>query len=684
MVAVERMARTTAETRLKETEDNLAAAESAMRAMQLHLQSLPAPATSPPSGTVQQQRRYLASHLPYGEFLQFISHLRSLRPLKETSKAIFPPPNINTLVAQAFIARAITEDHDPTIRLDSAPTLSYFSRRNVGPAIIAGELIIEPVSASTVIAAATSPAHDINCSLCGKPVFPSAVPQSPSASHFGPPPLHPTQQKQSRFSLKPFFNATASPSGTNASPSQSPLASPVPAGISATSFAPVYIFKVNRPAATASSTSEKDAKLYPLCHTGWCLERLRAACELWHFVRTGIIQVVWMGDDGYLLPSELRGHSAPTPTADNTRRVSGASVTASTSDLPTDGERPPMPERKKSSGWGSLGFKLGSNEPKPSNTGGSWFGKSGSASPPKTTIGLEQGLLEKEETGLGAPIDLQTPARGDNNTSEITAVTEETSEDSKGDVPRIERQDASPVASLTTIVPANGQSEGVEESDNLKPALSRTGSANSLATSNGGTEEGMFSTPKGQANDLPEESVPEANEEASEAKEAAEEKKDETPHVVDLAESATPIPTPAPPPIPRRSANRMSKPATPITSTSPSFPESSSIPTEPTPVAAEAKEPVFEPVDITNTPTQIRSGETVETTESMRKAPPPPLPPRHPQTPANPSVPDHVVDGEKRWMKADSEAWEEKTWRTVLRLKEGMWKARVGVSDEAD
>lgn len=62
MVAVERMARTEAETRLKSTEDNLAAAESAMRDMQLHLQSLASTSHSPPSATTRIPRRYLSSH----------------------------------------------------------------------------------------------------------------------------------------------------------------------------------------------------------------------------------------------------------------------------------------------------------------------------------------------------------------------------------------------------------------------------------------------------------------------------------------------------------------------------------------------------------------------------------------------------------------------------------------------
>ena len=45
MVANERMGRLEAEERLKSTEENLAAAESAVRDMQLHLQSL---STAPP------------------------------------------------------------------------------------------------------------------------------------------------------------------------------------------------------------------------------------------------------------------------------------------------------------------------------------------------------------------------------------------------------------------------------------------------------------------------------------------------------------------------------------------------------------------------------------------------------------------------------------------------------------
>lgn len=207
MVASERHGRIEAEERLKSTEDNLAAAEAAMRDMQLHLQSMPTSTVPPQAVTsLAPKRRYLASHLPYTEFTSFLTHLRSLRPLKESSKSIFPPPLVSALVTQPLLARTVIEDHDPALRLDVAPDLSWLSRRGISAAIISGDLIIEPVSANTVLSQTTTPTHELGCALCGKPVFPhSAVPQSPAVSQFGPPPLHPTQRNSnSRFSLKPL------------------------------------------------------------------------------------------------------------------------------------------------------------------------------------------------------------------------------------------------------------------------------------------------------------------------------------------------------------------------------------------------------------------------------------------------------------------------------------------------
>lgn len=673
MVAVERMARTEAETRLKSTEENLTAAESAMRDMQLHLQSLPLPSHSPPSGETNViPRRYLASHLPFTEFISFIAHLRSLRPLKETSKAMFPPPPIVNLLAQPFVARAVMEDHDPTIRLDAAPDLSYFSRRNVGPAIIAGELIIEPVSATTVISSSTGLPHDISCTLCGKPVFPHLVPQSPSASHFAPPPLHPAQSK-SRFSLKPFFNATspnATTGSTSASPTQTPLASPSPAGTSSsTAFGSVYVFRVNKLTTTAGA-NDKEAKVYPLCKTGWCLGRLRATCELWHFVRTGIIHPVWHGDDGYVLQAEqsAKERDDPTPTPGD-RRVSSSSAAGEVAP-------PPLPERKKSTGWG-LGFKLAAGNRTSSSSsigeggsggGGGWFGRSASATPPRSPVTPALDITEKEnppaQNSLEAPIDLDSPLHEKKDGLGIVDLEKE-----RGGVPRIQEVEASPAAPRRSIERVS-QDGAEKEGDTLRPVLSRSGSLHSTTTSAGGTEEATFSTPKGQDSELPEDDekadspkvdqVEETNSKvaatlsigthAGGAEEGG---------VVDLTEDAPVLaqPTPAPPPIPRRAANRMSQPPTPTV-------------TE-IPPTVKSKDDTLEEED--------KPG-----AETVARAAPPPLPARHPKTPTAVQVKESTPEGEKRWIKENSDVWEEKAWRMIVKLKEGMWRARIGVNDEAE
>jgi len=308
-------------------------------------------------------------------------------------------------------------------------------------------------------------------------------------------------------------------------------------------------------------------------------------------------------------------------------------------------------------------------------------------------VGLEQELLEKDSKGLEAPINLQAPVNEDESSEK--PVSGQLPQGSKDDGLRIEMQDATPAAPRTIVTSEDGQNVVLQENEEGKAPLSRTGSALSVATSNPGTDEG-FSTPKEQGNDLPEETpvVEEGHpdiEENTPEKQAEGENNEESTNTVSLnddkAETAPEPIQPTPPPIPRRSANRLSRPATPAPLT---LTEGSST-IEPSPLATELKDPTSENTQTAEispaTPTEAGAEQVTElraSTESTRKEAPPPLPARHPQTPANPSVQEARIEGEKSWMKDDSEAWEEKTWRTVLRLKEGMWKARVGVSDETD
>lgn len=610
MVAQERHGRIEAEERLKATEDNLAAAEAAMRDMQLHLQSMPAgPSSTPPGAPPQVQRRYLSSHLPYTEYSTFLAHLRSLRPLKETSKQIFPPPLISALLTQAFLARTVLEDHDPTIRLDIAPDLSWLSRRGISSAIISGDLVIEPVSANTVLSQTTTASHDLGCALCGKPVFPLSIPQSPAMSHFGPPPMHPSQRNasSSRFSLKPFFNASPSAQSPTQAQAQSPAASPGPIP----TLPSVYIFRVARStSATTTAEKEKDAKSYPLCRTGWCLERLRATCELWHFLRTGIVHVVWHGDDGFVLPAESAPHtSASAVSAPIEATSSEATASSSATDLP-----PELPRRK--SGWG-LGFRMSD---KPASGSGWTKAFRGSVNSPPVSPKLPPPGEEKvekpmsvpgeKEGALGAPLELDSEKAGET------------------DPPSSEAK--------TSMSP-----DSAEET---------------------------FSTPKQVETALP---VPEAEPKSEPT--AEETKMDGPTEGKDVMLNSPAInadsrsASPAPPPIPRRAAARN---RTSIVVEGPSNQASPSASGTATPIISELPEQHPEPDQTSETaPVEVTA---------------PPLPARHPKTP---TMPLHVktgpIEGEQAYLSEDDDSWEARTWRQVLKLKEEMWRKRLGISEGA-
>jgi hypothetical protein len=40
------------------------------------------------------------------------------------------------------------------------------------------------------------------------------------------------------------------------------------------------------------------------------------------------------------------------------------------------------------------------------------------------------------------------------------------------------------------------------------------------------------------------------------------------------------------------------------------------------------------------------------------------------------------AEGEKVYLKGDDDSWEARTWRQVVKLKEGMQRARLGINEE--
>ncbi|ODQ50508.1 hypothetical protein SAICODRAFT_39818, partial [Saitoella complicata NRRL Y-17804] len=70
------------------------------------------------------------------------------------------PADSSSLKDLRYFKRCLTEDIEPTLRLDQAPGLSWMARRAVLPSILDGTLIIDPTPPA-------SPHSTSSCSLCG-------------------------------------------------------------------------------------------------------------------------------------------------------------------------------------------------------------------------------------------------------------------------------------------------------------------------------------------------------------------------------------------------------------------------------------------------------------------------------------------------------------------------------------
>lgn len=648
MVATERMSRAQAEERLKETEENLAAAESAMRDMQQHLQSLSvsaSPAAPEGESTLAPPvpRRFLASHPPYAEFHTLLQHLRALRPTarqraRDPHREFYPAPLVSTLLAQPFLARCVAEDHEPTLRLEQAATLGWVSRRSVGAAVISGDLVIEPVSISTL-----GPPEAITCALCGRGLF---------SNHPNP-----------RSLLKLF----ASP-GTPSTPSSSSTS--------------IYVFR-------AATTD--DAKSYPLCRNGWCLERLRAACALWHFIRTSLVTPVWYSEDGVggSVPTQVDIATPPeadklsvSPRPQPPRSASGGRVTV---DALAGAEARYEPRRK--SGWG-LGFKQPS---------WSWSrpGTPGNSVPttPAPGEGGEGGEGESEEkNGLGAPIELG----GREGEAEDKGEREEGKEEpepkqDKGELKEEHNGEAKeepepkepeePKAKENNDESNDAEAEdkdGSKGEHETEPPLTPSASHISASTSDAGS----FATPAGEHQPLaeeageeggskeaedgeskepesqnPESQDPQETEHKAEGEEvtetdgstptedkpAVDEAAVDKPAAADAAEVADTADAPPPPP---RAAGRAPPP--------PPLPKRS---------AARGPTPPITPTDAA-TPTDISTPTALATPISR--------PPRRSLERERPTQ-----DHDRTFITGDG--WEIRAWKQVIKLKEDMWRARVGV-----
>ncbi|KAK0495884.1 hypothetical protein EDD18DRAFT_1105809 [Armillaria luteobubalina] len=358
MVAEARYSKALSERKVEEAEVALKGAEEAVALMQQQMQALQADKEEADKralsirvsmgkrkwverrgdGSLQRPLRLISSHLPYQEFLLFVAHLRTLHTSTPT------PPTMSTLLPLPFIARLLSEDSEPTVRLDLAPSLNWLSRRSVLAAIHNGQLTIEPISSNYLLQDAFSNAptilgltgNNIVCALCGEPVFPnselrpSGSAGSWSSSLFKKPLSYPLNGSNSVLSspinTKPtqvhIFRVSSSTSPSSALPS---LSIPTTSFASTSSQSQTNNSGAHFTTNHHSSGSSQSTAAYPLCSGGWCLTRLRQTCTLWAFVRTGIVERIWEEEVPSLPPP-------PIPAASN-------------------GDKPPVPPRRRGL-WG--------------------------------------------------------------------------------------------------------------------------------------------------------------------------------------------------------------------------------------------------------------------------------------------------------------------------------------------
>lgn len=88
---------------------------------------------------------------------------------KSTSPNTMTPPGSATahLKDTRFFKRVLAEDVDPTLRLDTAPGLSWLARRSVITAMAEGSLVVEPVPTTGYVVSVARP-QLYPCALCGE------------------------------------------------------------------------------------------------------------------------------------------------------------------------------------------------------------------------------------------------------------------------------------------------------------------------------------------------------------------------------------------------------------------------------------------------------------------------------------------------------------------------------------
>lgn len=247
---------------------------------------------------------------------------------------------------------------------------------------------------------------------------------------------------------------------------------------------------------------------------------------------------------------------------------------------------------------------------------------------------------EPLSTELDAPIELETGDRKGKG--------------KEADIPVIQAIDSSP----TTTKEDNETPKPTEEL--LQPETNELVRADSTLSAGSTNRSEQFTTPISEHVDLPQQGdKSEAEPKAEDQDEKAKEEKEDGEKPIVLS----------PPPVPRRAAARQK------VGESVDFSRAATPPDTPTTASAVGNVVVVE--DEVKAEDEIKTEDENREVEAKPEAPP--LPARHPQTPKQ-NRQSRVE--EKTYL--EDEEWEAKTWRMIIKLKEDMWKTRVGVVDGED
>ncbi|KAG6335128.1 hypothetical protein ID866_3968 [Astraeus odoratus] len=430
MVAEARLSQARSERKVQEAEEALRGAEEAVKVMQAQMQALEADKRAAekealdaqitmgkgkwveqddPRGDVSKMR-FLTTHTPYSEFVSFLSYLRSQKSSQSS------PPAIPSLLNQPFLARLVTEDSEPTVRLDLAPSLNWLSRRSVLTAIHAGMLTVEPISFASLVQELSSQSQScpsVSCALCG-----THIARLASGSAFEKPPSHPlaalarssTANANSWFKYPLALSSSTHVNGISLSQSEDDghpehvhvfrvttltSSQPPPPLAPISRQASISAPSTSRPPVQTSTTTrvlptQSQNPPYPLCTSNYCLLRLRTTCSLWAFVRTGIIERVW--EEEVFRPPRLvevdklvvNGHRTP---------KQPSTPTASRPTSPGIPDKPPVPPRRRRL-W-EMASALGERA-------ASW-GKDGGERPQEKEKEKEKGPVRRIPPPLSAP-----------------------------------------------------------------------------------------------------------------------------------------------------------------------------------------------------------------------------------------------------------------------------------------